>query len=163
MPTKRRRTVINAMISSRHGHHFMGMDHDGKTCIVKTLGNPWGHLILRGGGGRPNCDRVSVAIAEEELKAAGLKPRMVIDCSHDNSTKRHELQEKVLRDVIQQRLEGVESLIGVMLESNLFPGSQRISGDKSKLAYGVSVTDACMGWDMTEACLRYAYEKLAEV
>ena len=150
------------MLSAKQGHHFLGIDQEGKTCVVRTLGNPWGHLILRGGGGRPNCDRVSVALAEEQLRAVGLEPRILIDCSHDNSTKRYELQEKVLRDVMYQRTEGTDSLIGLMLESNLNPGNQPIPADKSEIKYGVSITDPCMGWDMTEACLRYAHDKLAQ-
>ncbi|MFO7974041.1 MAG: 3-deoxy-7-phosphoheptulonate synthase [Candidatus Hydrogenedentota bacterium] len=154
--------AINAMLSAKQGHHFLGIDQEGKTCVVQTLGNPWGHLILRGGGGRPNCDRVSVALAEEQLRDVGLEPRIMIDCSHDNSTKRYELQEKVLRDVMHQRTEGTHSLIGLMLESNLNPGKQPIPPDKSQLKYGVSITDACMGWDKTEDCLRYAHDKLAE-
>jgi 3-deoxy-7-phosphoheptulonate synthase len=154
--------AINAMLSAKQGHHFLGIDQAGTTCVVRTLGNPWGHIILRGGGGRPNCDRVSVALAEEQLRAVGIEPRIMVDCSHDNSTKRYELQEKVLRDVMYQRTEGTDSLIGLMLESNLKPGNQPIPADKSQLEYGVSITDPCMGWDMTEACLRYAYDKLAE-
>lgn len=155
--------AINALLSARQRHNFLGIDQDGQTCVVRTLGNPWGHLILRGGGGRPNCDRVSVALAEEQMRSAGLDPRIMIDCSHDNSTRRYELQEKVLRDVMHQRAEGTPSLIGMMLESNLKPGNQPIPADKSKLQYGISVTDPCMGWDMTDTCLRYAYETLGEV
>jgi len=154
--------AINALLSARQSHHFLGIDQEGKTCVVCTLGNPWGHLILRGGAGHPNCDRVSVALAEEQLRAAGLEPRIMVDCSHDNSTKRYELQEKVLRDVVHQRTEGTTSLIGLMLESNLNPGSQSIPKDKARLKYGVSVTDPCMGWDMTEACLQYAHDQLAK-
>ncbi|MGI6461237.1 MAG: 3-deoxy-7-phosphoheptulonate synthase [Candidatus Hydrogenedentales bacterium] len=153
--------AVNALLSARQSHHFLGIDQDGQTCVITTLGNPWGHIILRGGGGSPNCDRVSVALAEEQLCAVGLEPRIMIDCSHDNSTRRYELQEKVLRDLIFQRAEGTNSLIGMMLESNLEPGNQAIPADKSQLTYGVSITDPCMGWDMTDACLKYAYEHLA--
>ncbi len=154
--------AINALVSARHPHNFLGINQDGQTCVVRTLGNPWSHLILRGGGGRPNCDRVSVALAEEQLTAAGLDARIMIDCSHDNSSKRYELQEKVLRDVIHQRREGTRSLIGLMLESHLNPGNQPIPEDKTQLQYGVSITDPCMGWDMTEACLHYAHDRLSE-
>ena len=153
--------AINGLLSARQAHHFLGIDQDGQTCVVRTLGNPWGHIILRGGGGRPNCDRVSVALAEEQMRAAGLEPRIMIDCSHDNSTRRYELQEKVLRDLTLQRAEGTRSLMGMMLESNLNPGNQPIPADKSQLQYGISITDPCMGWSMTEACLQYAYDQLA--
>lgn len=152
--------AINAMVSARGRHHFLGIDQDGRTSVVETKGNPWGHIILRGGGGRPNYDPVSVADTEEQLQKAGLPPLIMVDCSHANCGKRHELQAHVLKDVVQQRLEQNMSLIGVMLESNLLEGNQPL-GAFETLRYGVSITDPCIGWDATEALLRYAHDRLA--
>jgi 3-deoxy-7-phosphoheptulonate synthase len=130
--------------------------------VVETTGNPWGHIILRGGS-QPNYDRVSVAEAEEALRNAGLPPKIVVDCSHANCHKRHELQGEVLKDVIHQRLDGNKALIGMMLESHLYEGNQSIGNDPSQLKYGVSITDPCIGWETTEKLLNYAHEKLGEV
>ncbi|HOZ49525.1 MAG TPA: 3-deoxy-7-phosphoheptulonate synthase [Candidatus Hydrogenedentes bacterium] len=154
--------AINGLVSCRQAHHFLGIDQEGRTCVIETQGNKWGNIILRGGGGRPNYDPVSVADAEESLRRAGLEPLIVVDCSHANCGKRQELQAHVLRDVIQQRIEGNHSLIGVMLESNIEAGSQPLQKDITKLRYGVSVTDPCMGWTTTEELLRYAHRRLAE-
>jgi 3-deoxy-7-phosphoheptulonate synthase len=154
--------AINALLSARQPHHFLGIDQDGQTCVVETTGNPWGHIILRGGS-QPNYDRVSVAEAEEALRNAGLPPKIVVDCSHANCHKRHELQGEVLKDVIHQRLDGNKALIGMMLESHLYEGNQSIGNDPSQLKYGVSITDPCIGWETTEKLLNYAHEKLGEV
>ena len=154
--------AINALLSARRPHHFLGIDQDGQTCVVETKGNSWGHIILRGGN-QPNYDRVSVAETEETLAKAGLPPLIVVDCSHANCHKRHELQGEVFKDVIQQRLDGNDALIGVMLESHLVEGNQPLGDDAGALRYGVSITDPCIGWDATEKLLIYAHEKLAGV
>jgi 3-deoxy-7-phosphoheptulonate synthase len=152
--------AIDAMISARGKHHFLGIDGQGQSCVVETRGNPASHLILRGGRGRPNYDPVSVIDAIEHMKKANLPPRIVVDCSHANCGKRYELQAHVLRDVVQQRVEGNAALLGVMLESNLKPGNQPMPEKGRKLEYGVSVTDPCLGWETTEELLRQAYDKL---
>ncbi|NLV40323.1 MAG: 3-deoxy-7-phosphoheptulonate synthase [Candidatus Hydrogenedentes bacterium] len=153
--------AIDGVLSASCAHHFLGVDEHGGTCVVATRGNPCCHIILRGGRSGPNYDPVSVITAEEQMKTAGLPPRILVDCSHANCGKRPHLQAHVLRDVVQQRLEGGTSLMGVMLESNLGGGSQKLAGDASQLAYGVSITDPCLDWDATEGILREAHAKLA--
>lgn len=153
--------AIDAMVSSCHPHHFLGIDSDGSTCVVATRGNCASHIILRGGRGRPNYDPVTVTDTEERIRKAGLEPRIMVDCSHANCGKRPVLQGHVLHDVIEQRLEGMESLFGFMMESNLKAGSQKIPADIKALEYGVSITDPCLDWDSTEQLLRKTYERLA--
>lgn len=155
--------AVDALLAAREQHHFMGIDSDGRTGVVTTRGNPWAHIILRGGRGRPNYDPVSVIETAEMLNRMGLPQRIVIDCSHANCGKRHELQAHVLNDVIQQRIEGRDALVGVMIESNLKGGRQLLPKDLSQLEYGVSITDACLGWETTESLLRQAYEKLGAI
>jgi 3-deoxy-7-phosphoheptulonate synthase len=153
--------AINALLSAKFPHHFLGIDRNGKTCIVETRGNEAGHIILRGGSNGPNYDSVHVASAEEQLRKAGLAPRLVIDCSHANSNKQYELQEKVLRDIIRQRLDETTAIVGAMLESNINAGRQDVPADGSPLNYGVSITDPCIDWETTERALRYAHARLS--
>ncbi len=153
--------AIDAMNSARQPHHFLGIDADGHTCVVATRGNAGGHVILRGGRGSVNYDPVSIAEAEEQMRKSGLEPLLVVDCSHANSGKRSELQRHVLRSVLQQRLDGTNSLIGFMLESNLYGGKQPMPDGVGQLRYGVSITDACISWETTEKLLRYAHDELA--
>ncbi len=152
--------AVNAMVSSRSSHSFLGIDHEGRTCIVKTRGNANGHLILRGGRRGTNYDRESVSQAEEALRKAGLNPKLLVDCSHANSEKDPKRQEVVWREAVDQRTEGDSAVIGAMLESNLIEGKQPMAKDQAELKYGVSITDACIGWDKTEELLHWAYEKL---
>ena len=152
--------ALNAMESARHAHSFLGIDQEGRTCLVRTKGNPWGHLVLRGGSAKPNYDAQSLADAAGQLRKAGLDPVVLVDCSHANSSKKHERQEEVWQDLIQQRVGGNQDLIGMMVESNLEEGNQKIPGDLKDLRYGVSITDACVGWETTERMLREAYEQL---
>lgn len=149
-------TAINAIKSSMTGHHFLGMYEDGRSAVVFTRGNRYGHLVLRGGGGRPNYDTVSIMLAEKALEKAGLAKRIIVDCSHANSMKNHELQPFVLHDCMTQILNANESICGVMLESNINAGNQKIPANLCELKYGVSVTDACIDWDTTERILRNA-------
>jgi len=146
--------AINALKSAGQPHHFLGINQDGRTSVFQTRGNAYGHVVLRGGGGRPNYDSVSVALCEDALREAGLPERTVIDCSHGNSDKNPDLQPLVLRDCVEQIVNGNRSIIGFMLESNIEAGSQKIPADKSQLEYGVSVTDACIDWDTTAETLR---------
>lgn len=154
-------TAIDAMEAARNPHCFLGIDLDGTTCIVHTTGNDLGHLILRGGRTGPNYDEEHVAAAVEMLITAGLPADVMVDCSHANSSKDHRKQENVFRYEIDQILRGNRSVIGLMLESNLFEGNQKIPADLSQLKYGVSVTDACIGWEKTEELLRFAHEALS--
>lgn len=151
--------AINALNTMRRPHHFLGINQQGQLVVLRTRGNEYGHIVLRGGI-RPNYDSVSVAVCEKELAAAGLPVNIMIDCSHGNSLKDHTMQPLVLDNCVNQILEGNRSIIGVMLESNLKGGNQKISDDFSKLEYGVSITDACLDWDTTAHLLRQERERL---
>jgi 3-deoxy-7-phosphoheptulonate synthase len=152
--------ALDAMQSALRPHHFLGINFAGQSAVIRTKGNRYGHLVLRGGGGRPNYDSVSVAVADKALAAAGLRRAMVVDCSHANSNKDHQLQPLVMENCVNQILEGNGSLVGLMVESNLLAGSQPIPKDLSKLEYGRSVTDKCVDWTTTETMLRAAAGKL---
>ena len=154
--------AINALQSAASPHSFLGIDQEGRSAIIRTRGNRYGHVVLRGGA-RPNYDSVSISLAEQELIAAGMKPKIMVDCSHANSNKEPALQPLVLEDIVNQILSGNQSIIGVMLESNLKAGNQKLCSDPSKLEYGVSITDACIDWETTEACLRDSAIKLRSV
>ena len=150
--------AVNAMLSAAQPHAFLGINEFGQVALTQTRGNAFGHLILRGGS-VPNYDSVSVAQAATELAAAKLPVNIVVDCSHANSRKNHQLQSLVLKDVVGQITDGNRAVKGVMLESNLFEGNQKL-GKPQDLKYGVSITDACLGWEATEASLREAAERL---
>ena len=159
--------AIDAMKSAAAPHNFLGINDHGDTAVITTTGNPDTHLILRGGSDGTNYGLAEVTAAADRLKNAGLTPLLMVDCSHANSGKKHERQGIVLRDLIQQIAAGrdadqadtpTSAIIGAMIESNLHEGNQKIADD---MAYGVSVTDACIGWDETEALLTQAYEDLA--
>jgi 3-deoxy-7-phosphoheptulonate synthase len=153
--------ALDAMLAGRTPHSFLGIDADGSTCIVNTKGNAWGHLILRGGRSGCNFDSAHIKEAEQLLSAAGLPARLVVDCSHANSDKDFRKQSLAWNDVIQQRLDGNRAVIGLMLESNLHCGNQKLTADLSQLKYGLSITDGCIGWDETEELILSAYDKLA--
>ena len=145
--------AINALQSARHAHHFLGITQQGTSAVFRTRGNSYGHIVLRGGGGRTNYDSVSIALCERELEQAGLPVNIVVDCSHGNSAKDPALQPLVAENVGNQILEGNRSIVGLMLESNLNWGTQPIPADRTQLKYGVSVTDACIDWATTETLL----------
>jgi 3-deoxy-7-phosphoheptulonate synthase len=155
--------AINALLSVSRPHHFLGINQEGQCAVFHTRGNEYGHVVLRGGGGRPNYDSVSIAMCEQELVDAGLAPNIVVDCSHGNSMKDHTLQPLVLDNCVNQILEGNRSIVGMMLESNLFEGNQPVPEDLSQLRYGVSVTDACVDWETSERIVRDAAEKLRPI
>jgi 3-deoxy-7-phosphoheptulonate synthase len=155
--------AVNAIVSAAQPHAFLGINTLGRSAIIRTRGNRLGHLVLRGGGGRPNFDTVSIRLAEEELARAKLPPNLVVDCSHANSWKKPELQPLVMRDVINQIRDGNSSVVGLMVESFLEPGNQPIPEDAKTLRYGCSVTDACVGWDTTVEMLERAREVLRPV
>jgi 3-deoxy-7-phosphoheptulonate synthase len=144
--------AVNAMTSARAPHHFLGINAEGQTSIIKTAGNPDRHIVLRGGGGKTNYDAEHVAKAEAAVAGEGIARPVMIDCSHDNSSKDHKRQALVARDALKQFREGRQSIMGLMIESNLNPGKQTWKEGIS-LAHGVSITDACLGWDETEALL----------
>ncbi len=155
--------AINAIVSASRPHSFLGINGQGHTAIVRTLGNRYGHLVLRGGEGRPNYDTVSVQMAAQALEKAKLPANIIVDCSHANSFKKAELQPLVMSDVVNQIRLGNRSLVGVMVESNLVAGNQPIPEDRSQLKYGCSITDACIDWETTEKMLREAAEVLRDV
>ncbi|MEU4422738.1 3-deoxy-7-phosphoheptulonate synthase [Actinoplanes sp. NPDC024001] len=143
-------TAVDAIQAAAAPHVFPGIDYSGTPAILHTAGNPDCHLVLRGGGGKPNYSAADVAASLELLRRAGEPERLVIDCSHGNSNKDHLRQPIVAEDVAQQLEAGQRGISGVMLESFLQPGRQNLGG---ALVYGQSVTDACMGWDATVGVL----------
>ncbi len=154
--------AVNAMKSVTHGHAFLGINPDGQVAITKTKGNQYGHVVLRGGGGKPNYDSVSIALCEQALDKAGLSKNIVVDCSHANSNKDHNVQPLVLDDIAHQIKDGNQSICGVMLESNMNEGNQSIPESLADLKYGVSITDACINWETTEKSLIKMAETLKE-
>ncbi len=151
--------AINALQSAASSHRFMGINRQGQVALIKTSGNPDGHVILRGGS-QPNYDSVNINICEQELSAQGLEPGIVVDCSHGNSNKDYKRQPLVAENVFNQICEGNKSIIGIMLESNLKAGNQSTNVAKEALEYGVSVTDACIDFEATEALIASTQEKL---
>jgi 3-deoxy-7-phosphoheptulonate synthase len=152
--------AIDAMASAMTPHSFLGLDEDGVLSIVRTTGNPAGHVVLRGGRLQPNYDPESIRQAEAALVKAKLPPVLMVDCSHANSGKQPARQEDVWRSLIEQRLAGNKSIMSAMIESHLVEGAQPIPKNLSELRYGVSITDPCMGWETTERILRWGFEKL---
>ena len=155
--------AINALHSVSRPHHFLGINQEGQCAVFHTRGNNCGHVVLRGGGGKPNYDSVNIAVCEQELENAGLPKNIVVDCSHGNSMKDYRLQPLVVDNCANQILEGNRSIVGLMLESNLFEGNQPVPNDLSQLKYGVSVTDACISWDATEELLLRTHDKLGSI
>jgi 3-deoxy-7-phosphoheptulonate synthase len=155
--------AVNAIVSASRSHSFLGINGQGRSAIVRTRGNRYGHLVVRGGGGRPNFDTVSISLAEQALEKAKMPRNIVVDCSHANSWKKPELQPLVMRDVVHQIREGNRSVVGLMVESFIEPGNQPIPADLTKLRYGCSVTDPCVGWDTTVEMLRSAQSILRDV
>ena len=155
--------AVNAMKSVSHPHSFLGINQQGQVAIIRTRGNHYGHVVLRGGGGKPNYDSVNVALCEQALEKIGLRPSIMVDCSHANSSKDPAIQPLVIQDVAHQILEGNRSIQGLMVESNLNWGNQSIPENLDDLKYGVSITDACIDWETTEMALREMREKLKDV
>ncbi|WP_413665536.1 3-deoxy-7-phosphoheptulonate synthase [Microbulbifer sp. EKSA008] len=154
--------AINALQSVANPHRFLGINKHGQVAIIHTAGNPYGHVVLRGGNDKPNYDSVSVAMCEQELRKSNIVPNIMVDCSHANSNKNHELQPLVVDNVTHQILDGNQSIIGIMVESNLKAGNQKILPNLSDMEYGVSVTDKCIDWETTESLLLGMAEQLRE-
>jgi len=155
--------ALDAMQSAKSPHSFLGIDGQGNAAIIKTKGNPWGHVILRGGKAASNFEAADVAKTAQMLRDAKLPTGLMVDCSHANSGKKYEKQQVAWRSVVEQRVAGNVDLVGLMLESNRSEGDQKLGDDPSKLEYGVSITDACIGWDETEQLIDWAYNQLADV
>jgi 3-deoxy-7-phosphoheptulonate synthase len=154
--------AINALQSVMKPHSFLGINQAGQVAIIRTRGNQYGHIVLRGGANGPNYDSVTIALVEKELAKNKLPANIVVDCSHANSNKDPALQPLVMHDVAHQVLEGNNSIVGVMLESNIHAGNQPIPADLSQLQYGVSVTDGCIDWATTEKLLRETRAKIKD-
>ncbi|AXY42871.1 3-deoxy-7-phosphoheptulonate synthase [Halomonas sp. JS92-SW72] len=150
--------ALDAMRAAAHPHQHFGLDPDGRPVVRETAGNAHTHLVLRGGHGEPNYQATHVQAARRALEEAGLTPRLMVDCSHANARKDHRRQSEVLLDVLAQRLAGERALAGLMIESHLHEGKQALS--PGRLRHGVSVTDACIGWETTEHLLLSAAERL---
>jgi 3-deoxy-7-phosphoheptulonate synthase len=153
-------TAVHAMVAARTPQTFLGVDQEGYSCIVRTTGNPMGHIVLRGGK-RPNYDPISIAEARLGLIEHKLPEAIMVDCSHANSWKKFQGQEMAWRSVVEQRIGGNEALVGLMLESNLFEGSQKFGSGPAGLNYGVSITDECISWETTARLVLWAAEKIA--
>ena len=145
--------AIDAIRSAMHPHSFLGIDQEGHSSVITTKGNPFGHLVLRGGE-QPNYDPESIALAESWIAKGGLEQSLLVDCSHANSGKKHEQQLKVWENILKQKTDGNKSIAGVMIESNICGGNQPFPEDPDKLRYGVSITDECLSWEETERMLR---------
>lgn len=152
--------AIDAMKAAQHQHSFLGINREGRTSIIQTTGNPDVHIVLRGGARKVNYHPEDIAHTEESLKKNGLFPTIMVDCSHGNSSKDYLKQPEVLESVVQQVANGNNSISGVMIESNLEAGNQKIATDLSRLKYGVSITDACIDWATTEQILLAAHARL---
>jgi 3-deoxy-7-phosphoheptulonate synthase len=155
--------ATNALNSVAKPHRFLGINSQGQVSVFTTRGNPYGHIVLRGGTSGPNYDSVHIRLCEDALDKAGVARNIMVDCSHANSNKQPELQPLVVENVANQILEGNTSIIGLMIESNLRAGNQAIPGNLEELEYGVSVTDGCIAWESTEECLRSMRDKLKHV
>lgn len=155
--------AINGILSASHPHSFLGINRDGQSSVVRTRGNAYGHLVLRGGGGRANFDAVAINLAEQALSQAQLAGNLVVDCSHANSSKQPQLQPLVVKDCVEQIRAGNRSIVGLMLESFIEAGNQPIPDDLAQLQYGLSITDACIDWPTTQTTLRTAAQSLGTV
>ncbi len=151
--------AINAMQSAANPHSFLGIDSKGQATVLKTRGNAYGHIILRGGNQGPNYDSVNVSLAEQAMSQAQLAQRIMIDCSHANANKDHQRQPLVAKNVAEQLAAGNESIIGIMLESHINAGNQSLK-DPKDLQFGVSITDACIDWQTTEDLLMQLHDTL---
>lgn len=155
--------ATNAMQSVKHGHSFLGLNENGQVAIINTKGNPYAHVVLRGGNGKPNYDATSVADAEAALAKAKVSNKIMIDTSHANSNKDPYLQPLVLKNITEQILDGNKSIVGIMVESHLKGGRQDIPENLCDLEYGKSVTDGCIDWDTTEKALLEMHEALKNI
>jgi len=155
--------ATNAMQSVKHGHSFLGLNDQGQVAVIRTSGNPYAHVVLRGGNGKPNYDAGSVADAEAALAKAKVSTKIMIDASHANSNKDPYLQPLVLKNISEQILDGNKSIVGIMVESHLKGGRQDIPANLNDMEYGQSVTDGCIDWETTEKVLLDMHEALKDI
>jgi len=155
--------AMNAIQSAQNPHRFLGINGEGQVAIIHTKGNPYAHVVLRGGSNGPNFDSVHIELTEQALSKAGAANNIMVDCSHANSSKEPELQPKVMEDISNQIVVGNQSIVGLMIESNINKGNQSIPADLTQLSYGVSVTDGCIDWDTTATAIRNMRDRLKDV
>lgn len=157
------KVAINAMLSAAHANNFISVNLDGEVAVIRTKGNPYSHIVLRGSSSGPNFDSKHIKSCEQELVNAGLKNNIMVDCSHANSNKQPLEQLKVLANISQQIKKGNSSIMGLMIESHLHEGNQPLPASIADLKYGISITDACLGWEQTEKALRDLHHELKPV
>ncbi|MCP3907872.1 MAG: 3-deoxy-7-phosphoheptulonate synthase [Oceanicoccus sp.] len=155
--------AMNAIQSASKPHRFLGINGEGQVAIIHTKGNPYAHVVLRGGSKGPNYDSVHIELTEQALDKAGVAKNIMVDCSHANSSKKPELQPAVMDDVSNQIIGGNQSIVGLMIESNINEGNQSIPDDLSQLQYGVSVTDGCIDWDTTATAIRGMRDRIKAI
>ena len=155
--------AVNAMQAVKAGHSFLGLSADGQVSIIRSKGNPYAHVVLRGGNGKPNYDETAVAAAENELKKGKTSTKIMIDSSHANSGKDPYLQPMVINNVAEQIRNGNKSIIGMMIESHLKGGNQKLTADLSQLEYGKSITDGCLDWDSTVNALHELRDAVKDI
>lgn len=155
--------ALNALQSASSPHRFLGINKEGQVSVVHTKGNPYAHVVLRGGSNGPNYSSEHTAAAEQELNKAGLKPNIMIDCSHANSNKQHKRQLDVINEVAKNISSGDNTVVGLMIESHINEGNQKLGSDKSALEYGVSITDACINWEDTEKAILQLAASLKDI
>lgn len=154
--------AVNAMQAVQAGHSFLGLSSDGKVSIIKSKGNPYAHVVLRGGAAGPNYDETAVAQAENELAKGKTSGKIMIDTSHANSGKDPYLQPMVIKNVAEQIRNGNKSIIGLMIESHLKGGNQKLTDNLDDLEYGKSITDGCLDWESTVAALRNLRDEIKD-
>ncbi|MBA3956905.1 MAG: 3-deoxy-7-phosphoheptulonate synthase [Parachlamydiaceae bacterium] len=150
-------SAVNGILSASQSHTFMGMNPKGHPSVMRTQGNAYGHLVLRGGETQPNYDPQAISMALDTMRKANLAPRLLIDCSHDNSMRKHEQQVTVFQSAINQIIEGNRNIRGMLIESHLNEGNQPLVNDTTKLKYAVSLTDPCLNWDTTERLILWGH------
>ncbi|MGO1687486.1 MAG: 3-deoxy-7-phosphoheptulonate synthase [Moraxellaceae bacterium] len=155
--------AVNAMQAVKAGHSFLGLSSDGKVSIIKSNGNPYAHVVLRGGNGKPNYDETAVSQVESALAKGKTSSKIMIDSSHANSGKDPYLQPMVINNVAEQIQNGNKSIIGMMIESHLKGGNQKLTADLSQLEYGKSITDGCLDWDSTVAALHNLRDMVKDI
>jgi 3-deoxy-7-phosphoheptulonate synthase len=153
--------AIHGIIAAQAPHRYIQVGQEGRLCSAQSEGNPFSHLVLRGAHDLPNYDDESVQIALEKLKQTRLNSRLMIDCAHGNSQKRHENQREVFKTVLEQIGSGNDKILGMMLESHLESGNQPLSENPAMLEYGVSITDPCIDWEVTEELVYSADESFS--
>ncbi len=154
--------AVDAIVSAQASHGFLGVDSDGQAAVVITRGNPDCHVVLRGGTRGPNYDADSIAEAVALTQRAGVRTHLVVDCSHGNSDKDYTKQSVAFRSAVEQRLDGNANIAGLMVESHLNEGGQKLDeSDPSKLQYGISITDTCIGWEETVGLLTDTYNAMS--